>query len=563
MNPSLRMILVLGLIAAVAAGLLAGINEWTSPIIERNTEERLLRTLAQVIDADDFVEQEDIDPDYNLWHALKRGNLVGYVVQLTGQGYSSAGIEILVGLNTEAIVQGVHIFGHSETPGLGDKIERPAWLKQFAGKGIESPFATGPDGDVDSITGSTSSAMAVINTVRRAVQTVGRYVGLIEDIDVDFASIPDGTYTGSGRGFIGDITVEVTFQGGQLTEVKVLSHSETPSYAANAVNNIPKAMVDAQEIDVDVVSGATGTSQGIIAAVKNALVEFIGGEPEEPIDITTLANGRYIGSAQSFGRDGELVVEVTIADGKIVEIEVLEHHDTPDYANPAFPVLRDRIIDSQELEVDTVSGATATSIGYMDAVQNALRNEPEIDISELPDGIYVGEAEGFGRDGMIKVQVTVAGGSITNIEVLSHNDTPDIANPAFNSMIGKIVDAQDLEVDAVTDATISSEGIINAVAAALRSQPLLDVSKISDGVYNGAGEGFMGDIAVKVTVAGGKITAIEVVSHGETPDFFVNAVKLLDTMKDEQSIYVDAIAGATYSSHGLLEAVEAALRGAQ
>ena len=556
MNTSLRMILVLGLIAAIAAGLLAGVNVWTGPIIEENTAIRLQNTLARVIDADDFIEQEGTE--FRLWHAEKGGNLVGYVVRLTGQGYSSSGIDILVGLNTEAVVKGVHIFSHTETPGLGDKIEAPGFLGQFNDLGLEDPIASGPDGDVDSITGSTSSAMAVIASVRRAVQYVGRYTGLIEDQVVDLADIPDGVYTGTGRGFGGDITVEVRFSGGQLTEVKIISDNDTPGYKEPAINRIPDRMVEEQEIDVDIVSGATATSEGIIAAVRNALAQFVGGPDEpalEPVDISVLANGKYTGTADSFG--GPMTVEVVISQGEIVEIIVLPHNDTPDIANPAFNTIINAIIQAQDFDVDMVSGATISCEGLIDAVQAALRSEPAIEISELEDGIYLGTADSFG--GKLQVMVTVESGAVTDIEILPHDDTPDIAGPAFNNVIAQIKETQQVNVDTVSGATISADALMEAVGNALRGNPMLDVTKVPDGDYEGVGEGFYTDIKVQVTVLGGKITEITI-EHEDTPDI---AGPAFTTMKarvfEAQHANVDIVSGATISSEGLLEAIVDAL----
>jgi len=81
----------------------------------------------------------------------------------------------------------------------------------------------------------------------------------------------DGKYVGEGRGYKSDIEVEVTVSEGKITEVKIVEIDDTPDIAEPAEEQIPKAIVDAQSTEVDVVSGATGTSNGIIEAVENAL----------------------------------------------------------------------------------------------------------------------------------------------------------------------------------------------------------------------------------------------------------------------------------------------------
>ncbi|HOB35567.1 MAG: FMN-binding protein [Firmicutes bacterium] len=557
MNSSLKMVVVLGLIAFISAGLLAGVNYWTAPIIEENAQARLNATFSRVIDADEFVEPEE-ETEFFLRIAKKGGAVVGYVVRLTGQGYSSAGIDILVGLNTEAEVQGVYIFSHSETPGLGDRITDPAWLSQFKGKGIDDPIASGTD--VDAISGATSSSTAVIGSVRRAVQFVGGYLGLIEETEIDFAQIPDGTYTGTGRGFGGDVTVEVTFANGELTKVVIVSHNETAGVSDPAIEAIPKAMVAEQKIQVDTVSGATMTSEAIIAAVKDALKEFGGAGPAEPIDIGSLLPGTYTGSAK--GLKDDITVEVTVSGGRITKIVVLSHDDTPEYAEPAFAFMIDQIIETQDLEeVDFYSGATFSSEGLLNAVKNALRSQVKLDISGLPDGVYVGEGEGF--HGITRVSFRMVSGELKDLEVLEHNDTPEYANKAFATLIPAITEAQSLEVDLASGATFSSQGLLDAIMDAIKKGPVLDVSQVPDGVYSGTGEGLFGGLQVEVTVSGGKITDIVVVDHQDTPEYASLAIDgITKAILDTQSLDVDVVSGATGTSRGLLEAIEAALKSA-
>lgn len=555
MKTSLRMIVVLGLISAICAGLLAGVNLWTKPIIEENSRVRLTETLAQVIEADEFIEQEGAEVP--LWHAQKGGSLVGYVVRMVGYGYSSDGIDMLIGLDANAAVTGVFIFSHSETPGLGEKATKPDFLQQFEGKGINDPIASGTD--VDAISGATSSSMAVIGTVRKAVQFVGRYAGLIEDASIDFAQVPDGVYTGTGRGFGGEIVVEVTFAGGELTDVKIVSHSETSGVSDPAISQLPQSLVDQQTLDVDTVSGATMSSNGILDAVRNALAEFGGGSADKPIDITTLLPGKYTGTAKGL-RDG-FNVEVTVAGGKISEIKVLSNNDTPEYADQAIAGLIPSIIDAQSLEVDLISGASFSSQGLLDAVKNALRSEVVLDLSGLGDGEYSGEAEGFSRE-PIRITFAVKNGKIESVLVTAHNDTPGVAEPAFEQLIASIIEGQTLDVDAVSGASFSSQGFLDAMMNAIKNGPTLDVSALPDGVYQGTGNGLFGEIKVQVTLSGGKITDITS-EHTDTEEFANNAISTLKTaIVDGQTTEVDLVSGASGTSRGFLEAVEAALKSA-
>ena len=97
-------------------------------------------------------------------------------------------------------------------------------------------------------------------------------------------SFTDGTYTGSGKGMMGNIDVSVTVEGGKITAVEVTSHSETAGISDPALEAIPQAIVDDQSWEVDAVTGATFTSNGIMEAVKNAITGE-GDAAEEPAEI--------------------------------------------------------------------------------------------------------------------------------------------------------------------------------------------------------------------------------------------------------------------------------------
>ncbi len=81
-----------------------------------------------------------------------------------------------------------------------------------------------------------------------------------------------------------------------------------------------------------------------------------------------------------------------------------------------------------------------------------------------------------------------------------------------------------------------------------------------DGTYDGTGSGFGGDIAVSVTVKGGKIETITVNDHAsEDPAYYSQAEAVVDAMLAANSTEVDTVSGATFSSGGLIAAVEDAL----
>lgn len=83
----------------------------------------------------------------------------------------------------------------------------------------------------------------------------------------------DGTYEGSGQGFGGQIVVSVTIKNGSIDDIQIKEAKNEDSAYFNNAKKIIDTMKQKQTADVDVASGATYSSKGIIAAVRNALKE--------------------------------------------------------------------------------------------------------------------------------------------------------------------------------------------------------------------------------------------------------------------------------------------------
>lgn len=95
-----------------------------------------------------------------------------------------------------------------------------------------------------------------------------------EDPEVDGAVYVDGTYTGSAEGYGGDIEVEVTVEDDVISEIEVLSHSETEDIGGDAMDQIiDEAIGQEDTADIDSISGATVTSDAFKAAIEEALAE--------------------------------------------------------------------------------------------------------------------------------------------------------------------------------------------------------------------------------------------------------------------------------------------------
>ena len=83
---------------------------------------------------------------------------------------------------------------------------------------------------------------------------------------------------------------------------------------------------------------------------------------------------------------------------------------------------------------------------------------------------------------------------------------------------------------------------------------------LHDGVYTGVGEGYGGEIVLRLTVENGCIVSVEVTeADDETPAYYNRAAALLPLMIERQSAELDAVSGATFSSRGILEAAQSAL----
>lgn len=83
----------------------------------------------------------------------------------------------------------------------------------------------------------------------------------------------DGTYTGVGQGHGGDVTVSVVISKDKITTIEVVSHNETPGISSAPIEQLPGKVVDKQSTDIDVIAGATLTSEAILEAINQAIVK--------------------------------------------------------------------------------------------------------------------------------------------------------------------------------------------------------------------------------------------------------------------------------------------------
>lgn len=161
--------LVLGLIAAISAGILGTVNNFTSKVIEENNLSIVNLARKQVLPiANEFKAEETVEvdgmqfvPGYN-----EAGEIVGYVASVTAPDGYAGPIDFVLGMDKEAVITGLNVINSGETPGLGARINEPAWQEHWIGKNADYQFNKA----TDAFAGATISPSAVYNASMRALR---------------------------------------------------------------------------------------------------------------------------------------------------------------------------------------------------------------------------------------------------------------------------------------------------------------------------------------------------------------------------------------------------------
>ncbi len=167
--------------AAVAAALVALVNDMTRAQRELNQTAHAARLLREVLPAGDYDQAAGLEeitlPDIGMtiYPVRRDGMLVAFALKTVAPNGYVGPIVLLTGLTTDGQIVAVRVASHRETPGLGDKIEigRSDWIRQFAGRRLQPPgqWALQEEGgEFDQISGATITSRAVINAIRDAVK---------------------------------------------------------------------------------------------------------------------------------------------------------------------------------------------------------------------------------------------------------------------------------------------------------------------------------------------------------------------------------------------------------
>lgn len=332
--------------------------------------------------------------------------------------------------------------------------------------------------------------------------------------------VSDGTYYGTGTGFAGKIKVAVTVKDKQITAIEIVENEADDDTFFSRAKGVIDKIISGQTLEVDVVSGATYSSNGIISAVKNALTGAAdsgtpastsagaSGGSSSPAggsssistvqDASAYADGTYYGTGTGFS--GALTVEVVISGGKISSIQIIDTSDGDSYIQSASGLISN-IIATQSTNVDTVSGATYSSVGIIEAVRNALS------------------------------QAAISSDGNSNSQNTNSSSNGNGQNSNNNSSDN---------TTAVTGKFLYKEG-----------------------VYYGTAEGYLDDIKVAIVIQDKTLKAVVIVEENDDETFFKRARTVAENMVKKQTVDVDVVSGATYSSKGIIGAVKEALKEAE
>ncbi len=167
----LNLVIVLTIICAISALALAYVYNLTKEPIAKQKRLEMIKAIKSVLPKnvvnDPLKDKIKIDGKIVYIGKDSSGKVVGVAFKcVSNEGYSGK-IEIMLGLKKDGTINAIQILSHSETPGLGAKIEQPWFKKQFEGRNLKNTkWKVKKDGgDIDQISGATISPRAVTKAV--------------------------------------------------------------------------------------------------------------------------------------------------------------------------------------------------------------------------------------------------------------------------------------------------------------------------------------------------------------------------------------------------------------
>lgn len=183
--------LILGAFALVTASVLALTHEGTKERIAKAERAAAQKALFEVLPEDqhdnDLLNATRVIPEAywdelglknggDMYIAEQHGEVTAVILPAVAPDGYSGDIRMIIGINSDGTLSGVRVLSHSETPGLGDKVElaKSNWILGFTGKSLEQPEAKNwkvkkDGGQFDQFTGATITPRAVVQQVKKAL----------------------------------------------------------------------------------------------------------------------------------------------------------------------------------------------------------------------------------------------------------------------------------------------------------------------------------------------------------------------------------------------------------
>lgn len=397
-------VLSAAVVAACVAGSLYGykvpvyeMNASVGETQEQQDEVPVVKTSTEDAEDETAEDEEQAKGSFDLEDGVYQGSGTGYrgdiTVAVKIKDKQIASIEILSASDDEPF------FGRAK--GLIDQIIKKQSTKvdtvsgaTYSSKGIISAVKNALTGEKDS--GTTGSSQEGTSGNQN---TTPEAVGSVQEP----SSYKDGTYYGTGSGFAGNLKVEVVISGGKISSIQIVETNDGSEYIQKASGVISQILNAQSTNNIDTVSGATFSSNGIIKAVRNALSQAAatestaaenggtsdGSDTEKKDDTTTTVTGTlpynegvYYGTAE--GYNGDITVAIVIQENTLKAVLVIGEEDDDTFFNRAMDVVT-QMMKKQSTEVDTVSGATYSSKGLIQAVKNALEEARRVTNGETDD----------------------------------------------------------------------------------------------------------------------------------------------------------------------------------
>ncbi len=217
-----------------------------------------------------------------------------------------------------------------------------------------------------------------------------------------------GTYTAEAKGFASNVVVTLVVTENGIADVTLDVSGETPAIGGAAADALKASILEKQSAEIDVVAGATVTSNAVKAAVQKCLDEANGVAAWDG----TYTAGTYTATAK--GKIADITVEVTFTENAIAEVKVVDHKETLGlgYGVSTAPIdmFPGLIVENQSLDIDVVTNATVTGNALLAAVADTVAQA-----GGDAEALKAAEAKVAGEEQVYEVEVVVVGAGASGL----------------------------------------------------------------------------------------------------------------------------------------------------